>query len=140
MKTSWNEIPSLDNLKIDWEYEPENPLGKRSTVRLLQKDLSRMLDEDQVPVKILSKTLTYKGYLVDLSTKGLACLLDVNMKVGLFIKVGFFIGKRKILSRGIIKNICLIKNSYRVGIEFVDLTLEDASFLSCLNSSNIYRS
>lgn len=139
MKASWEDIPSLEDLKIDWNYEPENPLGRRSLVRLLNNDLFRTLEVDHIPVKIISRKFNKNGSLVDLSTKGLAVLLDVEMKAGLLIKVGFFLGKVKVIARGIIRNSANIRDFYRTGIEFVELENETASFISSLNSSIIYK-
>ena len=33
-KKSWDDIPSLGDLKVDWSYEPENPEGRRDSKRL----------------------------------------------------------------------------------------------------------
>ena len=33
-KVSWDDIPSIDGLGIDWEYKPETILDKRAFVRL----------------------------------------------------------------------------------------------------------
>ena len=38
-KTSWDNIPSLDELSVDWSYEAEDPLGKREQVRIFLKDI-----------------------------------------------------------------------------------------------------
>ena len=27
---AWEDIPSLENLEVDWDFEPENALGKRA--------------------------------------------------------------------------------------------------------------
>ncbi|MCP4342563.1 MAG: hypothetical protein GY799_27705, partial [Desulfobulbaceae bacterium] len=88
MKASWENIPSLEDLKIDWNYEPENSLGRRTSLRLLEKDLFRTLEVDHIPVKIISRKFHKNGSLVDLSTKGLAVLLDIEMKVGMLIRIG----------------------------------------------------
>lgn len=138
-KTSWAEIPSLEDLQIDWDYEPENPLGKRSSARLLKKDLQEMFEVDHVPVKIVSNKLDRKSSLIDISTTGLAVLLDVKFKVGTLLRLGFFLGRHKIISKGIVRNSLGIEGDYRTGIEFLNLDKEHASFITCLNSSKIYR-
>jgi hypothetical protein len=138
-KASWAEIPSLEDLQIDWDYQPENPLGKRSSVRLLKKDLQDMFEVDHVPVKIVSSKFDGKSSLIDISTNGLAVLLDIKFKVGTLLRLGFFLGRHKIISRGIVRNSSGIEGDYRIGIEFVDLEKEHTSFIACLNSSKIYR-
>ncbi len=139
MKANWDEIPSLENLKIDWDYEPENPLGKRSTVRLSKKNLFRLLGEEFIPVKIASKNIDGKGHLIDISAHGIAILLENEMKVGTLVRVGFYLGKRKIISRAIIRNISKLAGNYRTGIEFIKLDEELALYINTLNASAIYR-
>ena len=138
-KASWDNIPSLEDLKMDWDYEPENPLGRRSSIRLSKNDLIRTLDADQIPVKIISRKFDNNGSLVDLSTKGLAVLLDVEMKAGLLIKVGFLLGKVKVIARGIIRNSSKLRDFYRTGIEFVEFEDEATAFIASLTCSKIYK-
>lgn len=138
-KASWENIPSLEDLKIDWDYEPENPLGRRSSTRLSKNDLIRTLDTEQIAVKIISRKFNNNGSLVDLSTKGLAVLLDVEMKAGLLIKVGFLLGKVKVIARGIIRNSSKLRDFYRTGIEFIEFENEATAFIASLTSSKIYK-
>lgn len=143
MTTNWDEIPSIDNLKMDWDYEPESPHGKRSTIRLSEKQLLRMLGEESipvrivplVPVKIVSKRFNEKGYLLDVSVDGLAIFIEAELTIETPVKVGFFLGKRKIISRGIVKNVAAQGEQYRVGIKFVKLEEESMSFINSLHSS-----
>ena len=138
-KASWDNIPSLEDLKMDWDYEPENPLGRRSSIRLSKNDLIRTLDAEQIPVKIISRKFDNNGSLVDLSTKGLAVLLDVEMKAGILIKVGFLLGKVKVIARGIIRNSSKLRDFYRTGIEFVEFEDEATAFIASLTSSKVYK-
>lgn len=148
MTASWDDIPSIDNLKMDWDYEPESPHGKRSSVRLSKKQLLRMLGEESVPVrvvpivpvKIVSKRFNEKGYLLDISVDGLAIFIEAELEIETLVKVGFFLGKRKIVSNGIIKNVALLGEQFRIGIEFVQLEEESVSFINSLHSSATYSS
>lgn len=137
-KISWDDIPSLDNLEVDWEYTPENTLGKRTHVRISNKDLHRFFSEEQILVRIVSSSLNYTGHLLDISQNGLAVSVKRDLQKGLPVKVGFFIGKHKLVSKGIVRNSIVSENSYRVGIEFIDLQEEDASFIVKLNTSRLY--
>jgi hypothetical protein len=137
METNWEQIPSLD-LEVDWNYEPENPQGKRSSVRLVKKDLSRMFVRDDIPVKIVSIKFDEQGSLVDISSTGLAVVLGVDMKVGMLVRVGFFLGKHKIISRGIVRNASLFADNYRIGIEFVQLDKAHVAFINSLNSAKVF--
>lgn len=137
-KVSWHVIPSLGNLEVDWEYTPENPLGKRAWARLSNNDLYRLLDADYIPVKIVARTFNDKGYLLDISANGLAVLVDRAMNVGALLNVGFFLGRYKVTAKAVVRNSNCIENNYRVGIEFVALQEEHAAFIIGINSSKFY--
>lgn len=137
-KVSWHVIPSLENLEVDWEYTPENPLGKRAWTRLSNHDLYRLLDADYIPVKIAARTFNDKGYLLDISANGLAVLVDRALKVGVLLNVGFFLGRHKVTAKAVVRNSNCFENNYRVGIEFVALQEEHAAFIIGINSSKFY--
>jgi hypothetical protein len=137
-KTSWSGIPSLENLEIDWDYSPENPLGKRSWVRISNIDLYQLLDVEYIPIKIVSKTLNKTGQLIDISPNGLGVLVDRGMKEGVLVNVGFFLGKYKVTSRGLVENFMPFENHFRVGIRFIDLQKEHATFIVGINSSRVF--
>lgn len=147
MAKDWDDIPSIEDLKIDWDYEPDDQFGKRSEKRLTEKQLLRLIDQDSVPVRILPvvpvKIMSHKahdkGYLIDISSDGLAVLFEIEMKVETMVKVGFFLGKHKIISKGIIKNVSVLAGYYRLGVKFVDLNEETVSFIKSLNSSAAYK-
>ncbi len=138
-KTSWDNIPSLENLTIDWEYEPENALGKRAWARIEKTDLHSFLTVEIIAVKIVTRNVDKTGRLIDISISGLAVLLDTQLTDGQPVKVGLFLGKQKVISKAIVRNVCSLKGKYRIGLEFVDLEKEDASFIAGLISSKIYK-
>lgn len=137
-KISWDDIPSLDNLEVDWGYTPENTLGRREWERIPNVELYRFLDEEHIAIRIASNSLKYTGYLLDISRNGLAIIVNRELKEGVPVKVGFFIGKHKIISKGIVRNSIVSESNYRVGIEFVDLQEKHASFIVELNTSRFY--
>ncbi len=137
-KISWDDIQSIDNLEIDWEYEEENPLGRRAWVRILNVDLYRLLDKKTIAVRIVSSKLNYTGYLQDISRNGLAVIVNKELKTGVPVKVGFFLGKRKIISRAVVRNSHASGSNFRIGIEFIDLPEDDASFIVELNASKCF--
>jgi c-di-GMP-binding flagellar brake protein YcgR len=120
-KTGWDDIPSLDDLQVDWEFKPENPLGKRSNIRVTAKDLRGLLSERAVPVKLLAQKKELKGTLADLSDTGAAVVLETQLPTELKIAIGFLLGKEKIVSKAVIKSSSAVANSYRVGLEFFEL-------------------
>jgi hypothetical protein len=137
-KVSWSDIPSLDNLEVDWEYSPENPLGKREWVRISNIDLYRLLEVEYISVKIVSRTFNDKGYLLDISPKGLAALVSRGMEKGTRVNVGFFLGKYKMTSHAVVRNSRVFENNFRIGIEFIGLREEHAAFITGINSSKVY--
>jgi hypothetical protein len=139
-KVNWDDIPSLEGLEVDWHFEPENPLGRREGLRIVKDDLFPLLNVKSIPVKVVSKNFDEKGYLVDIAQSGLAVLLGTQLAENQQVKIGFFLGKQKILSRAIIRNIRDDKGKFRTGMEFVDLNKEYESFIVGLISSKSYKS
>jgi hypothetical protein len=139
-KADWNEIPSIDGLGVDWEYVPENPLGKREMVRVASKDLRTILGVKKIPVKVVDKNCEAKGYLVDIAINGIAVLLNRRFVEGQPVKLGLFLGKQKVLSRAIIRSVMDQGDGLRTGMEFVDLKEEYRVHIDGLISSKVYKS
>ncbi|MFW2365232.1 MAG: PilZ domain-containing protein [Desulforhopalus sp.] len=139
-KDDWKEIPSIEGLGVDWDYEPENPLGKRDMVRVASKDLRTILGVKKIPVKVVSKSSEGKGYLVDIATNGIAVLLNTRFDEGQLVKLGLFLGKQKVLSRAIVRSVMEQNGGLRTGMEFVDLEEEYKRHIDGLISSKVYKS
>lgn len=137
---SWDDIPSLDNLEVDWDYQPVSPLGKRGSVRLLHKELRKLLGVENISVRVVTEKMGITGQLVDVSTTGVAILLDVPLTVSLPVKVGFFLGSQKVVVRALVKNSSTSGSVQRVGLEFVNLNEKASSFIISLVSSRIHQS
>jgi hypothetical protein len=138
-KGKWDDIPSLEGLEVDWQFEPENPLGKRALLRIAGSDLYPLLEVKSIPIKVVSKNFDEKGYVVDLAQNGLAVLLNSPLAESQQVKVGFFLGQQKIVSRAMVRNVRAEKGGYRIGIEFVDLNKDYASFIVGLISSKGFK-
>jgi len=138
-KGNWDNIPSLEGLEVDWEFEPENPLGKRAGVRMGNNDLYPLLDVKNIPVKVVAKNFEGKGYLVDIAQSGMAVLLDSKLAENQQVKIGLFLGKQKILSRAVVRNVQMMQGKHRTGMEFVDLGDEYQSILSGIIASKVYK-
>ena len=138
-KTGWDKIPSLQGLEVDWKYEPENPLGKRAWLRIADNELHSILGVKNIPVKVVSKNFDETGYLLDVAQGGLAVLLKTKLAVGQLLRVGFFLGKQKIVSRAIIRNAGPLEDRFRSGIEFVELDKESQSYIAGIISSKVYQ-
>ena len=107
-KVNWDDIPSLDGLEVDWQFEPENPLGKRAWLRIANVELFQSLEVKNIAVKVVAKNFDGKGALVDLAQSGLGILLDTKLAESEQVKVGLFLGKQKILSRAVVRNFRLL--------------------------------
>jgi hypothetical protein len=139
-QVNWDDIASLEGLEVDWHFEPENPLGRREGLRIVKGDLYPLLNVKNIPVKVVSKNFDEKGYLLDIAHNGLAVLLGKQLAENQQVKIGLFLGKQRILSRAVIKNVRDDKGRYRTGMEFVDLNKEYESFIVGLISSKVYKS
>lgn len=47
-----DEIPSLDGLELDWDYQPDNPQGSRAYARITAKDLEHILSLDGIGLQV----------------------------------------------------------------------------------------
>jgi hypothetical protein len=138
-KVNWDDIPSLEGLEVDWQFEPENPLGRREWDRIRKSDLHPLLDVKNIPVKVVSRNFDEKGYLIDIAKNGMAVILNTRLAEGQQIKIGLFLGKQKVLSRAVIRNVRDENGRYRTGMEFVDLNKEYESLIAGLISSKGYK-
>jgi len=136
---SWNDIPSIENAEIDWEYEPENPLGKRLCLRIDKRHLSLLLDSTSWLVNISSSKLYETGELLDISQAGVSVLLDnTELKNGCRTKISFYLNAKRVISKAVVRNICTYEGQYRVGLEFVVPAKEDSEFIKKMISSQVY--
>ncbi len=139
-KITWDDIPSVEGLEVDWDFEPETSLGRRAWVRMAKSDLLPLLDMKSMPVQVVTKNFEGKGALVDIAQRGLAVLLDTKLVVSEQVKVGLFLGKQKIMSRAVIRNVGTQLGRHRVGMEFLDIKKEYESFVAGLIASKGYGS
>lgn len=136
---NWDDIPSLEGLEVDWQFEPENPLGRREWVRIEKNDLHPFFEVKHIPVKVVSKNFDGKGYLIDIAKNGMAIILNSRLAESQQVKIGLFLGKQKVLSRAVIRNVRDENGRFRIGMEFVDLSKEYQSFIVGLISSKGYK-
>lgn len=120
-KSAWDQIPSLEGLEVDWQYEPENPLGKRAWLRLVDRELLGILGVKRIPLKIAAKNFEETGVLLDVGEGGCCALLKNPLAVGQPVKLGFILGKEKVISKATVKNVSDLPGGFRIGVAFVDL-------------------
>ena len=136
-KASWDDIPSLEDLTIDWQYEPDNPQGKRAHTRMKSKALFSVLDVEKIPVKVITNNFEEKGYLVDLTAAGMAVTLDTRLEKERLLMVGFFLGRQKIVSKVIVKNVQETEGKFKTGMVFKDLAKESSDFITEIFAAGI---
>lgn len=138
-KSNWDDIPSLGGLEVEWEYEPENPLGKRAWPRMSNKELFLLLAVESIPVKVVSFNYDKTGLLLDISKKGLAVLLPIRLNKEQPVKIGFFLGSKKVVSRALVRNASEMEGKYRTGLEFINLEKNLENYIVGLSAARGYQ-
>jgi hypothetical protein len=134
----WDDSSSIEELEIDWEYEPENPSGKRAYARMTAEELSTLLSmkSAEIPVKFATEKDQYIAYLIDLSQGGMRLKSKITeLNETQLVKLAFNLGSKQIVSRGRVKNILQDKDLVLFGIEFVGLNGDDDGYIAELYSS-----
>ena len=57
-KISWDDIPSLDGVGVDWDYKPLTSLDKRKFVRLDMGAVFQLLESREIAVKLATTKQT----------------------------------------------------------------------------------
>ncbi len=134
---SWDDIPSVDGLEIDWDYKPKTSLDKRAFVRLDHNDIAGLFEEKVIFVKVSTVKKLYTGQLLDLSEGGLLLGLPDRLDKNLPLKVGFIIGKFKVITKAVVKHTCKSEECYTTGIMFVDLDKKSREYIAGLYASKV---
>jgi len=138
-KINWDDIPSLDGLDVDWEYKQKDSHEKRAFTRFTNGDVSTLCEVKTISVKIVTSTQTLDGLLLDVSEGGASVSLPALIDVGLPLKIGFYLGIEKIISKARVKHSRKASAQNIIGIEFVDLKKESAEYISGLYSAKFLR-
>jgi hypothetical protein len=138
-KVRWDEIPAIEGLAVDWRYQPERPLGRRVWQRIADKELFYILGSKRIPVKVVTNTFQETGVLVDIAPGGMAVLLKTKLAEGQKLKVGMFLGKQTVISKGVIRNVRRLDGCHGTGIEFLDLEKDTKKYIAGMVSSKVFR-
>lgn len=138
-KKNWDDIPSLAELEMDWEYQPDNPHGKRAYARIDEKELARLFDGQRISVKVATVEGTLTGTLRNIGEGGMAVTLDRRLEENQAIKVGFFIGVEKIISGAVVRHVQGREHRYTTGMRFVGLGRTERQHISGLYASKVLR-
>ena len=135
-KPSWEDIPSIEGLGMDWDFEPKNPDGKRDYTRLSMKELSILFNKKDIPVKLVTERTECTAFLVDVSQGGISLRARIpDVGESQLVKLGFYLGSQKLISEGRIKHVRKVKDWSILGIEFVGLSGDNREYLSGLYTS-----
>jgi len=136
---SWDDIPSLDGLDVDWDFETENPLGKRKHSRMTKEDISSLFEQNTISVKIVSEKFNTTGTLIDLSEGGIAVGIKRELLNDQKVRIGFFLGEQKITSRAIVRQVKRTKGGYKVGMHFHDIKNEYFQYIAGVYASKVLK-
>lgn len=136
-KKGWDDIPSLEGLQMDWDYTAETPLGKRKYQRMDNGDVRSIFEVKTIPVRVVTGELTIDGTLSDLSGGGLALIMRKGFPAGKRVKLGFFLGRQKIVSQAIVRQSAPIRDGFKVGFEFHNIKDEDSRYINGLYASKV---
>jgi hypothetical protein len=136
-KKDWDEIPSLEGLQMDWDYSGNDSLGNRKFERLTYGDVTEIFEIKAVPVRLATSEFTIDGTLSDISGGGAAVILKKTLKAGQQAKIGLFLGRRKIVSRVVVRQKTKVPNGFRIGLEFKDISEEDSAYINGLYASKV---
>ena len=135
-RSGWENIPSFEGLEVDWRFEAENSMGKRSYSRLTVDDLRQLYKNNDIPVKLVSERGQCTAFLVDLSQGGICLRTKLSHSENTeLVKLGFILGEQKVISRGRIKHIRKENDWTILGIEFVGVSGENQDYIARLYSS-----
>lgn len=138
-KKNWADIPSLAGLEMDWEYEPDNPHGKRACARLDEKELARLFDGQRILVKVASADATLTGSLHNICEGGVAIKLDRRISENQAVKVGFFLGTEKIIAGAVVRHVQGQDSNYTAGMKFVGLGRAERQLISGIYAAKVFR-
>ncbi len=135
IKKNWDEIPSLDDLKMDWEYKAESPLQKRKHERMTSQDVASLLGVRPIRARVATGRQTIDGLLSDICAGGMALILKSELSINQYVNIGFYLGKQKIVSKAVVKQLAPAQKNYKIGFQFQDINEEDSRYINSLYAS-----
>lgn len=135
IKKNWDEIPSLGDLEMDWEYKAEAPLQKRKHERMTSQDVASLLGVRTIRARVATGRQTIDGLLSDICAGGMALILKSELSINQYVNIGFYLGKQKIVSKAVVKQLAPAQTNYKVGFQFQDINEEDSRYINSLYAS-----
>lgn len=141
-KKQWSDIPSLEGLEMEWDYQPRNADGKRAFQRLTTKDLAQMFGDRPIEVRVATTAATVSGSLRDLCEGGLAVTLGTRLDERQNIKVGLLLGSEKIIASAQVRHVRHEQRSdheYTAGLMFIGLESATRRYIAGVYASKVLR-
>lgn len=136
-RLSWDDIPSLEGVEVDWGYRPEKARDKRTFVRMTEGAVAQLFEVHEIPVKLATAKQTYTCALVDISEGGVALNIGADLPVGTPVKLGFFLGRHKVITQGVVQHVRRQQGGSIVGIQFVQLPEASREYIAELYASKV---
>lgn len=136
-KKSWDDIPSLEGLDMDWDYTPATTSDKRAAIRLPSQSLVRLFEAKEILARLAAEGQTYTVRILDLSEGGMCVAMPVALTTDLMVTVGFFLGQRKVITKARICHVRRDESRYVTGLTFLHLDKETAAFIRGLYASQV---
>jgi len=136
-KKSWDDIPSLEGLGMDWDYSPNTASNKRSSVRMPANSLAKLFESKEILARLAAEGQSYTGRVVDVSEGGMAVAIPVALAADLVVSVGFFLGQRKIIAKARIRHVRQTDESFVTGLAFLHLDKAHAEFIRELYAAQV---
>jgi hypothetical protein len=136
-KKSWDDIPSLEGLGMDWDYSPNAASNKRSSIRIPSNSLVKLFESKEIQARLAAEGQSYTGRVVDVSEGGMAVAIPVALAADLVVSVGFFLGQRKIITKARIRHVRQTDDGFVTGLAFLQLDKENAEFIRELYAAQV---
>ncbi|MGD9948477.1 MAG: PilZ domain-containing protein [Desulfobulbus sp.] len=138
-KVSWDTIPSLEGLGVDWDYGTRNEQDRRAFIRLNLEEVGQLFEVREVKVKVATVQRVHSGTLLDISSGGAAVKLSVSLEIREPLKIGFILNAIRIVTKGQVRHVASIGGEYKIGVQFVDLEKVAQDFIGSLYASTVFR-
>ena len=136
-KKSWDDIPSLEGLGMEWDYAPKAAGNKRTSLRMPENSLARLFESKEILARLAAEGQTYTVRIVDVSESGMAVAIPVSLAVDLVVSVGFFLGQRKIITKARVRHVRQADAGFVTGLAFLHLDKQHAEFIRELYAAQV---
>lgn len=127
----------FSNLSIEWDYTPKDT-NKRLYGRLTQKELVRLLvGVNSIPIKIRASHGFLEGILIDISAGGVCVIISGDISEYSKVKIFMNVGKKSIATNALVCYSNKIQSGFKVGLKFMDLSLDICEYISELYASKV---